>query len=202
MCNNLRHKVVKIYPSVRGFSMIELLATLAISSILMTVAAPSMLGFYQQYTVTSQANELVNALTQARSEAIRRNTPIRFCRASSESALSCASNTGEWEYWLLLANNAVVNRGLIRNTGGLKQTANFQSLTFGADGLAYNNQQLLASAYIQLKAGSNIRCVNLSSSRRTHVTKPVSEQNNHNDDDDDDDEDDDDHDDNLGSGCS
>lgn len=199
MWNKPKYKIAKVPSSVRGFSMIELLATLAISSILMTVAAPSMLGFYQQYAVTSQANELVNALTQARSEAIRRNTPIRFCRASSESALSCASNAGEWEYWLLLANNAVVNRGLIRNTGGLKQTANFQSLTFGADGLAYNNQQLLASAYIQLKAGSNIRCVNLSSSRRTQVTKPTSGQNNN---DDDDDDDDDDNDDNSGVSCS
>lgn len=148
------------------------MVVVAISSILMSVAAPSMVGAYQQYVVTSQANELVNALTQARSEAIRRNIPIRFCRAESESSTTCASSSGEWKYWLLLANTHIVSRGLIRNSGSLKQTANFQSLTFGADGMAYNNQQLLGSAFIQLKAGAKIRCVNLSSGSRTHVTEP------------------------------
>ena len=154
--------------------MIELMASLAISSILMAAAAPSMVGTYQQYAVTSQANELVNALTQARSEAIRRNTPLRFCRAASETSTTCASNLGTWQYWLLLANNQVVNRGLIKSSANLKQTTNFQSITFGADGMAYSNQQLLASAYIQLKAGSEVRCVNLHSGNRTRVTKPIS----------------------------
>lgn len=172
--------------------MIELMIVVAISSILMSVAAPSLVNTYQQYAVTSQANELVNALTQARSEAIRRNTPIRFCRAETESSTSCATSGGVWKYWLLMANTTVVNRGLIRSSGGLTQTTNFQSLTFGADGLAYNNQQLLGSAFIQLKAGSKIRCVNLSSGSRTQVSDP---QQDHHEDDDDESED-------SGASCS
>jgi len=152
--------------------MIELMVTVAISSILIAVAAPSMTSAYQQYTVTGQANELVNALGYARSEAIRRNMPIVFCRTSSELATSCATTAGDWKYWLILANNTIINRGFIKSQASLKQTSPLQSFTFGADGMAYNNQQLLNATYIQLKAGSQVRCINLQAGNRTHVSKP------------------------------
>lgn len=172
MWNKPGRKTVKICISARGFSMIELMVVLAISSILMTVAAPSMLSAYQQYTVTSQANELVSALTYARSEAIRRNTSVRFCRVASDTATNCETYSGSWKYWIISANNAVISRGFIKTQAGLDQTSNVQSLTFRANGMAYNNQELLTSSYIQLKAGEQIRCISLESGSRTRVTKP------------------------------
>lgn len=172
MWNKPGHKTVKICISARGFSMIELMIVVAISSILMSVAAPSMLNAYQQYTVTSQANELVNALTYARSEAIRRNTSVRFCRVASESATNCATTSASWKYWAILTNTQVISRGFIKTQAGLDQTSNIQSITINANGLAYNNQQLLTSSYIQIKAGKQTRCISLEAGSRTRVTKP------------------------------
>ena len=153
--------------------MIELLVTVSIASILMAIAAPNLLAAYQQHTVTSQANELVNVLTHARSEAIRRNTSIRFCRTNSESDNSCASTTANWKYWITLAGSTVINRGFVKTQASLEQTSNIQSLSFGADGMAYQNQQLLPASYIQLKAGSKVRCINLQAGSRTRVSEPA-----------------------------
>lgn len=174
MWNKPGRNIVKIcLSSARGFSMIELMTVLAISSILMTVAAPSLLGAYQQHTVTSQANELVSVLTSARSEAIKRNTSIRFCRVASESATSCETTNDSWKYWAVIANNTVISRGAIKTQASLDQTSNIQSITFAANGMAYTStQQILTSSYIQLKAGSKIRCISLEAGSRTRVITP------------------------------
>lgn len=153
--------------------MIELLVTVSIASILMAIAAPNLLAAYQQHTVTSQANELVNVLTQARSEAIRRNSSIRFCRTTSESSSTCATTAANWQYWITLAGSTVINRGFIKTQAGLQQTSTIQSITFAADGMAYQNQQLLPASYIQLKAGKEVRCLNLRAGNRTNVTTPT-----------------------------
>lgn len=175
MWNKPGRNIVKICTSARGFSMIELMVVMAIVSILMSIAAPNLLSAYQQYTVTSQANELVNALTYARSEAIRRNNSVRFCRAASESATTCETSTASWKYWIITANSTVLSRGFIKTQGSLNQTSNIQSITFGANGLAYNNSSLLTSSYIQLKAGHQVRCISLEAGSRTRVTKPEEE---------------------------
>lgn len=155
--------------------MIELLVTVSIASILMAIAAPNLLAAYQQHTVTSQANELVGALAYARSEAIRRNGSVRFCRVASDTATSCETNAASWKYWAIIANpDTVLSRGFIKTQASLDQTSNIQSLTMGANGLAYNNQQLLTSSYIKIKAGDQVRCISLEAGSRTRVTKPAS----------------------------
>jgi len=59
-----------------GFTFIELLVTLAIVSILMGVAIPSMRNIISSSRLTTQANSMVGALTVARSEAAKRNKII------------------------------------------------------------------------------------------------------------------------------
>lgn len=57
-----------------GFTLIELMVTLAIVAVLMMVGVPSFVQFQRNSELTSQTNSLVAALNAARTEAMKRNT--------------------------------------------------------------------------------------------------------------------------------
>lgn len=60
-------------PAATGFTLIELMVTLAIAAILLMVAAPSMVAFKRNSELTSLSNTLLSAVNAARSEALKRN---------------------------------------------------------------------------------------------------------------------------------
>ena len=54
-----------------GFSIIELLVTIAVGSIMLTVAAPSFTNLYKSSSITSQTNSLSTALQYAHDQATK-----------------------------------------------------------------------------------------------------------------------------------
>lgn len=62
----------------RGFTLVEMLVTVAIIVILLTVAAPSFTGYLASKRVDSLMSELGTDLQYARSEAVARNAPVRI----------------------------------------------------------------------------------------------------------------------------
>lgn len=75
----------------RGFTLIELMVTLAIATILLTIAVPNFVVFVQNNRLTSQANDLVTALNYARSEAIKGGAPVTVCGRASNTACGGAT---------------------------------------------------------------------------------------------------------------
>lgn len=61
-----------------GFNFIELMIVVAIAGILMAVAVPSLQSSINSARTRGVAESVYNGLSQARSEAIRRNAPMRF----------------------------------------------------------------------------------------------------------------------------
>ena len=60
----------------RGFTLLELMVAIAVLAILTTVAIPSFRDLIQNNRVTTQTNELVAALTFARTEAVKRGRNV------------------------------------------------------------------------------------------------------------------------------
>lgn len=60
----------------RGFTVIELMVTLAILAIMMGLGVPSFRAFINSQRVKSATSELMTTLVIARSEAIKRNTAV------------------------------------------------------------------------------------------------------------------------------
>jgi type IV fimbrial biogenesis protein FimT len=67
----------------RGFTLLELMVTIAVLAILATVGVPSFRDLIQNNRVTTQTNELVTALSFARTEAVKRGRPIEVTVSQS-----------------------------------------------------------------------------------------------------------------------
>lgn len=88
--------------SVRGFTLIELMLTIAVAAVLVTVAVPGMRDFVQNNRLAAQSNEFLTTLALARSEALKRGTPVTVCR--SANGASCG---GSWaDGWIVFIDSA------------------------------------------------------------------------------------------------
>ena len=86
-----------------GFSLPELLATLAIAAIIVALAAPSMKATFNNHQIAIKTEQLYGSIMLARSEAIKRSKPVSLCRLNSEAL--CANNGRNWNVgWLVFAD--------------------------------------------------------------------------------------------------
>jgi type IV fimbrial biogenesis protein FimT len=66
----------------RGFTLAELLVSIAVASIVLTIAAPNFEGMALNNRQVGAVNELVGLFHVARSEAVTRNRQITLCPSS------------------------------------------------------------------------------------------------------------------------
>lgn len=68
----------------RGFSLVELVIVVAMVAIILSIALPAYQDFVQRQRVSSAVTTLHSALVLARSEAVKRNTPIVISAAGGD----------------------------------------------------------------------------------------------------------------------
>ncbi|MEX1032928.1 MAG: GspH/FimT family pseudopilin [Cellvibrionaceae bacterium] len=86
-----------------GFTLPELLVTVALAAVLAGVAAPNLAMFIKRSSVETQAQRLIGSIHLARSEAARLNMAVTICRSTTGN--SC-SNTSTWDQgWLIFADD-------------------------------------------------------------------------------------------------
>lgn len=86
--------------SLSGFTLIELMVTIAVGVILLTIAAPSFKEIIQNNRLATQVNDFVTALNLARSEAIKRGVRVTVCKSANSTSLTPAcSNDNSGSNW-------------------------------------------------------------------------------------------------------
>jgi len=147
----------------RGLSLIELLVTLSIAVILLTLGVPSFVDMITSNTATGYANDLLGDINYARSEAITRGMRVVVCKGAATAVGSgCAAGNWEdgWKVFVdcnddLTVNNATcpggLNEEVLRvhaalSTGWTLRGNNnvTNRITFLPDGRTNNNGTLVA----------------------------------------------------------
>jgi len=84
-----------------GFTIIELMIALAVAAVLLALAAPSFVDTIRSNRLATQTSYFVTAINLARSEAIKRNTPVVMCKGAAGQCDSAV----DWEDgWIVFAD--------------------------------------------------------------------------------------------------
>lgn len=91
----------------RGFTLVELMITIAILAIIASLAAPAVGVFVSRSAMRSVSADFTLAIQRARSEAINRNMCVTMCM-SSKASLSppkCTTSGDHWDIgWIVFLN--------------------------------------------------------------------------------------------------
>jgi type IV fimbrial biogenesis protein FimT len=110
-----------------GFTLLELINTVAIFSIVVGIGVPSFQHFMATNRASSQINNLVSMLAFTRSEAIKRGTQVTLCQSSNNQ--SCESS-GDWSNGWMLFIDSNKNKSLDVN----------ETLLYTGQALSSNNK--------------------------------------------------------------
>ena len=156
--------------AVAGFTMIELMVTLAVLAILLGIAVPSFSQFSFSSKLRSYSNEIVASAVLARSEAIKRNQAVTLCVSSNGT--SCAS--GSWESgWIVRTSGGEVIHRQQPITDGFKVIGSVSSIAFQPSGVG-STQATLKVCRATPSLGDQESEVSISATGRTAVERKAS----------------------------
>ncbi|WP_050984671.1 GspH/FimT family pseudopilin [Thiorhodococcus drewsii] len=84
-----------------GVTLIELVVTLSIAAILMTIAVPSFQDLIRNNRASAQVNEFLTALNLARTEAVKRGASVSVCSSTDSTTCRSSSVTNWADGWIL-----------------------------------------------------------------------------------------------------
>lgn len=87
----------------RGFTLLDLLVTLAVASLLLVLAVPAFSSLVRHGRLVAITNDLFSALYLARSEAVRRGTPVALCKSADQE--SCTAEGGYDQGWIVFEDS-------------------------------------------------------------------------------------------------
>lgn len=107
----------------QGFSIIEVVITIAVMGILLAASLPSIGDWLRSVRVRNATEGIVNGLQQARGEAVRRNRPVSFSLVTGDAASptelsnSCALSSSSAS-WVVSLNSPAGACGMAPSPGG------------------------------------------------------------------------------------
>jgi type IV fimbrial biogenesis protein FimT len=89
-----------------GVTLLELMITITVLGLLLGLGVPSFINVTRNNRLATQANELVTALSLARSEASKRGLPVSVCVSSN--GLTCDNASPDWaDGWIVFVDAGV-----------------------------------------------------------------------------------------------
>jgi type IV fimbrial biogenesis protein FimT len=90
-------------PRNRGFTLVEMMITIAVMALVLSLAVPSFTNMIRNNRLASGSNELISALTYARSEAVKRRLNVSVCVRDGEA---CSTDVNNWgQGWLIFTDD-------------------------------------------------------------------------------------------------
>jgi type IV fimbrial biogenesis protein FimT len=153
-----------------GFTLIELIITLAVVSILLLTGIPMLNQMTTSNRLVTQINSIAGSLALARSESIKRGHSITLC--GSTDGTTC--NTSSWESgWIVFAdadNNAVLSSAAGTSEAMLKIEGQFNG------GSTLRLSQSDSTSVIRYKSDGSLRDIDGDASRTNRGTFTLCEQ--------------------------
>jgi type IV fimbrial biogenesis protein FimT len=134
-------------PLSHGFTLIELLMTITVAGILLGIAVPAFNSFVQNDRDTGQANSLVQSLSYARSEAVKRASPNGVAVCPSVDGQNC--DAGPWtEGWIVKYTDPVIpaNTIVLQAVPALSGTNTVTPVAGPATGITFSSNGTIPTA--------------------------------------------------------
>lgn len=168
-----------------GFSLLELMTALAVLSILLALGVPSFAQMIRTNRVVADTNELVVALSAARSEAVKRGLPMAVCARTAPASDICRTGTdNDWGSGWLIFVDATGTAGVIDVGDEILQrfdaapsgvsvlTNNRPAVRFAATGLPPTGAvDTTFTIRHSVCVGDSLRTVKITATGRLHTNK-------------------------------
>jgi type IV fimbrial biogenesis protein FimT len=136
----------------RGFTLVELTATMAVLAILAGLALPSFRSFVANQRIRNLSFDLMASLTLARSEAVTRSRDVALTRASA------GGWSGGWK--VVEGVNIIQNRETVKNLE-ISDSADLDAITYGKDGRAVTQSTRFTIKPSGEMSGASARCISI-----------------------------------------
>lgn len=148
----------------RGVTLIELIVAMAIITISLFIGLPNLMTLSKNSELINQSNQFATLMSYARSEATKRQSPVRICRSSDNA--TCANN-GSNLIVLNSDNNLLRTTTLNTNINYYFQNLTSNTITFNALGVPNDVGEIVlcddrGSSYakgIALNMGGQVRAL-------------------------------------------
>jgi type IV fimbrial biogenesis protein FimT len=168
-----------------GFNLLEMMAAVAVLGTLLALGVPSFTQMIRNNRVVANTNELVVALSAARSEAVKRGLPTAVCARSGPTTDECRTGTANnWSSGWLVFTDQDGAAGVIDDDDEILQR--FDAVPAGVT-LTSNNRPVVRFAASGLPpsgavdttftikhavcVGNNQRKVRITATGRLHTSK-------------------------------
>ena len=127
----------------RGFTLIELMVTLAVAVVLLVIAVPSFTNITLSNRLTTTGNDIVSAISTARMEAIKRNANTQLCSNVAASngtdtlGLACGTHTGA-VFVMTGTTTTQIGADMVGIATPLQLSGNMAAVRFSGEGLGHD----------------------------------------------------------------
>lgn len=149
-----------------GVTLIELVVTLSVAVILMSIAVPSFQGVMRTNRIAALTNELSTALQYARSEAVTRGKTVTVCKSANVIADSpiCSTSANWQDGWLVKDGNNTLMVG--------QPSISSATITSSTDSVNFSSMgQLESRLELELCIAPDKRVIIIEGTGRVHVKK-------------------------------